>query len=135
MRFPRTSALGLWCLGAAALAACGPAGGSSDPGPPRTVEAPAPHAAAPKRLTAWPMFGLTATRPSATDASPGITAANARRLRRTKVKVPGTVDSTPIILGHTAFATTTYGKTVAVDLASGRVTWTFTPHEYEQVAG
>lgn len=81
------------------------------------------------------MFGLTPSRPSATNASPGITAANAGRLQRVQVRTPGTVDSTPIILGNTAIATTTYGKTVAVDLDRGTIRWTFTPSVFGKVAG
>jgi len=42
---------------------------------------------------------------------------------------------TPIILGDTAIATTTYGKTVAVDAASGARLWTFTPGGYAGWAG
>jgi hypothetical protein len=49
--------------------------------------------------------------------------------------VPGTIDSTPIVLGDTAFATTTYGKTVAVDLRSGKLRWTFTPRGFAGYAG
>jgi hypothetical protein len=126
-------------LAAIVLAACGAAGGGADPAVPATAAAPAPaspaNAGAAKRLTAWPMFGLSAARPSATNASPGITAASALRLRRRQVRTPGTVDSTPIILGDVAFATTTYGRTVAVDLDSGAIRWTFTPGEFNRVAG
>jgi hypothetical protein len=81
------------------------------------------------------MFGLTRSRPSATNAATGITAATVARLQRRQVRVPRTIDSTPIILGDTGFATTTYGKTVAVDLRSGAIRWTFTPASFGRVAG
>jgi hypothetical protein len=126
----------------AALAAlsCGPqrSGAAGDPTVPQTVSdapaAPAPARAA-RALTDWPMFGLSPSRPSATNVATGITAAKAGRLQRRQVRMPGTVDSTPIILGDTAFATTTYGKTVAVDLRSGAIRWTFTPASFDRVAG
>jgi outer membrane protein assembly factor BamB len=128
---------------ALALPACGSqdSRAQGDAGVPATV--PAPHtaraaaapAAKPKRLTDWPLFGLTPSRPSATNASTGITAATLGGLHRRQIQVPGTVDSTPIVLGDTAFATTTYGKTVAVDLRSGKLRWTFTPRGFAGYAG
>lgn len=127
----------LAALATVALGACGSGGGGADPPVPETVaeSAPSHPARAAARLADWPLFGLTASRPSATNASPGITAANVSRLRRTQVRTPGTVDSTPIILGDTAFATTTYGKTIAVDLRRGAIRWTFTPPAFAGVAG
>jgi hypothetical protein len=92
----------------------------------------------------WPMFGFTPSRPNATDRATGITVANLPHLRRTVVHLPGTVDSSPIVLrgirvaGATrdvAFATTTYGQTVAVDLDGARLLWTFTPPGYAGWAG
>lgn len=145
MPFVRTMTLPVAVVAAVTmLAACGSSGSSaqSTPGTPATVDPPAARtatttatAAAAKPLADWPMFGLSPSRPSATNASPGITASTLRRLRRTQVTVPGTVDSTPIVLGDTAFATTTYGRTVAVDLQHGTVRWTFTPKELGRVAG
>ncbi len=61
-----------------------------------------------------------------------------------RVSLPGTVDSSPIYLHgvtvggslHDAiFVTTTYGRTLALDAASGRILWTFTPPGYGRWAG
>jgi outer membrane protein assembly factor BamB len=124
---------------ALALLACGSQ--DSGAGVPATVAVPgtpsatAAPAANHQRLTDWPLFGLTPSRPSATNASTGITAATLGRLHRRQIQLPGTIDSTPIVLGDTAFATTTYGKTVAVDLRSGKLRWTFTPRGFAGYAG
>ena len=122
-------------LSLAVLSGCGgddsPAGAAvpetAAPAAAATTQAATPAAtagAAAAALRDWPLFGLRASRENATDRSTGITAKNLKKLRARKVRLPGTVDSSPIILGETAFVTTTYGKTVAVDLASGAVRWT-----------
>jgi outer membrane protein assembly factor BamB len=99
--------------------------------------APAAHAPGPD----WPMFGLGPTRPNATDRATGITAADLPHLRKAVVRLPGTVDSSPIVLRgvrvagaarDVALATTTYGLTVAVDLDRAKVLWTFTPPGYDR---
>jgi putative pyrroloquinoline-quinone binding quinoprotein len=129
----------------ALVAGCGGGGGggssqpaSSDPGTTAatttTTPAPAQPAAA-RVLRDWPLFGLLPSRENATNAPTGITAADVGRLVRHRVHLPGTVDSSPIVLGSSAFATTTYGRTVAVDLVHRRVRWTFTPAGYARVAG
>jgi outer membrane protein assembly factor BamB len=51
------------------------------------------------------------------------------------VRLPGTLDSTPIYLDGVFYATTTYGKTVAVDAKTGKLRWTFTPPGYRSYAG
>ena len=85
-----------------------------------------PPASAARPLGDWPLFGLRPSRENATNRATGITARSVARLRRVRVALPGTVDSSPIVLRgvrvrgaarDVAFATTTYGKTVAVDLA------------------
>jgi len=92
----------------------------------------------------WPRFGWSASRTSAPPFATGIAAANVRSLRRQEVQLDGTVDSSPIYLhavtvgGGTHdvfFVTTTYGKTIAVDAASGSVLWRFTPPGYASWAG
>jgi outer membrane protein assembly factor BamB len=92
----------------------------------------------------WTRFGYDAARRNAGPASTGITAANVGRLQRQQVRLPGTVDSSPIYLRGVAvrgrrhdvfFVTTSYGKTIAVDAASGSVLWTFTPAGYGSIAG
>jgi len=95
-------------------------------------------------LRDWPEFGLNAQRSDASDASTGITAANVGHLRRVRVALPGTVDSSPIYLHgvrvggavrDVAIVTTTYGRTLALDPSSGRILWTFTPPGYARWAG
>jgi hypothetical protein len=95
-------------------------------------------------LRDWPEFGLNPQRSDATGAATGITAANVSHLRRLRVALPGTVDSSPIYLHGIAVAgavrdvailTTTYGKTLAIDASSGRILWTFTPPGYSHWAG
>jgi len=96
------------------------------------------------QLLDWPEFGLNPQRSDAGNESTGITAANVGRLRRLRIALPGTVDSSPIYLhGVTvagavrdvAIVTTTYGKTLAVDASSGAILWTFTPPGYSHWAG
>jgi len=88
----------------------------------------------------WAVFGWdTARHGVSPDAA--ISAANASHLRRLQVRLDGTVDSSPIyvaggVRGRDAFVvTTTYGRTEALDAATGRVLWRFTPPAYARVAG
>jgi outer membrane protein assembly factor BamB len=88
----------------------------------------------------WPVFGYDTARHNASpDAR--ITPQNVTRLRRVRVRLDGTVDSSPIyvakgVRGHDAFlVTTTYGRTEALDANTGRVLWRFTPPRYSQLAG
>ncbi len=98
--------------------------------------------AAPARATAaatpadWPEFGLDPERTSAPTGATGIGAADLGRLRRRQVALPGTVDSSPIYLHGVSVGgaardvfvvTTTYGRTLAIDAASGAILWRFTP--------
>ena len=100
------------------------------------VAAPAPHD--------WTRFGYNAARSNSSPYATGITAANASHLQRQRVDLDGTIDSSPIFLhGVTVngathdvlFVTTTYGRTLAVDAASGRVLWRYTPPGYSSWAG
>jgi PQQ-like domain len=92
----------------------------------------------------WPMFGYRAARPNSGPSATGITAANVGRLRRQRVLLDGTVDSSPIYLHgvrvrgavhDVLFVTTTYGRTEAIDASSGRVLWRYTPAGYASWAG
>jgi hypothetical protein len=92
----------------------------------------------------WTRFDWSPQRSGAPTFATGITAGNVSSLRRRQVQLPGTADSSPIYLhgvrvnGGTHdvfFLTTTYGKTVAVDAASGSILWTFTPPGYASWAG
>ncbi len=95
-------------------------------------------------LQSWPEFGLDPQRSDATNASTGISAANVGHLRRLRIALPGTVDSSPIYLHGVRVAgavrdvvivTTTYGKTLAIDASDGHILWTFTPPGYSSWAG
>ena len=116
-----------------ALAACGAKASSDDPAGAATT------ATTPKRASAaatpafrdWTRFGLTASR--ANDAPHGLSAAQVKGLKEQRLKVPGTVDSSPIALqGVTVqgakhdvlVMTTTYGRTFALDAHSGKRLWT-----------
>ena len=134
-------------IGLALLCACGGASSVADPGSqPRGASAAAasPAPAAGARLTDWPEFGLDPQRSDATLRPTGITPANLARLTRRRVNLPGTVDSSPIYLHavkvarrvrNVAVLTTTYGRTIAIDPASGKLLWTFTPTGYARWAG
>jgi outer membrane protein assembly factor BamB len=82
----------------------------------------------------WPTFNGNAAR-NGWLSSTGITAANVGSLRRQQVELPGTLDSAPIYLNGVFYATTSYGRTVAVDAATGRIRWSFTPPGYASWAG
>lgn len=94
---------------------------------PAAPSSPTTGAATAPRLTEWPTYGLTPARTNATPEPTGIDAANVRRLRRKQVQLPGTVDSSPILVGGRVVVTTTYGRTLAIAPQTGRVLWTYTP--------
>jgi outer membrane protein assembly factor BamB len=92
----------------------------------------------------WPTFDVTPSRTGVFTGPTSINAGNVARLRRQRVSLPGTVDSSPIYLHGVRVAgarrdvfvmTTTYGRTLAVDAAGGRILWTFTPPGYSSWAG
>ncbi|HLI32278.1 MAG TPA: PQQ-binding-like beta-propeller repeat protein [Solirubrobacteraceae bacterium] len=134
-----------------AMGACGASGGAGASGAAASrgrslqrLSAIGGPARAQAALLDWREFGLNPQRSDATGASPGIDAALLGHLRERTIALPGTVDSSPLLL-HDAvvagrslaaiFVTTTYGKTVAVDAESGRILWTFTPADYARYAG
>jgi PQQ-like domain len=129
------------------IAACGSSAGNAADNSTPTVGAaaiPAPTRAAATPLTQWPEFGLNPQRGDSTERATQITSANVAHLHRLHVTLPGTVDSSPIYLHaalvhgaahETIVVTTTYGKTLAIDTANGRVLWTFTPPGYAGWAG
>ncbi len=142
-RLPTSLGVTVACI---ALAACGSVraqvptptvAGAAIPTPPAT-------AASGPLLQRWPEFGLDPQRSAVSEASTGITAGSLGRLRRTRVSLPGTVDSAPVYLhGATvagaahdvAIVTTTYGRTVALDADRGHILWSFTPSGYGSWAG
>ena len=92
----------------------------------------------------WTRFGWDARRSNDATDPTGITAANVGSLTRQQVRLPGTADSSPIYLSgvtirgarHDAFfLTTSYGITLAVDAASGRILCRWTPPGYGSWAG
>jgi hypothetical protein len=92
----------------------------------------------------WTRFGWNAVRSSAPTFSTGISAASLKSLQRQQVQLDGTADSSPIYLHGVQvggarhdvfFVTTTYGRTEAIDAASGKVLWRFTPPGYSSWAG
>jgi hypothetical protein len=88
----------------------------------------------------WTRFGYDAARHDSGPAATGVTAANIGKLKRHAVQLDGTVDSSPIYLrgiaGKDLFVvTTTYGKTEAINAATGAVVWRYTPSGYGSYAG
>ena len=119
------------------VSACGSGGGSSGgvDGARKTVATSGQD---------WTRFGWDARRSNDDPHATGITAANVARLHRQQVRLPGTVDSSPIYLhgasihgaSHDAFfVTTTYGITLAIDASNGRILWRYTPRGYSHWAG
>jgi hypothetical protein len=118
------------------LAACGGGGGTSGVrGASKTIAASAAD---------WTRFGWDARRSNDDPHATGITAANVASLTKQQVRLPGTVDSSPIYLrgvkiGSTSrdafFVTTTYGITLAIDAAKAKILWRWTPPGYSRWAG
>ena len=136
-RLPRLAgALALCVL----VGACGSGASAPAISPPPTagtqsIPAPARGSTASAQLLNWPEFGLDPQRSDVSPDSTGITAANVAHLRRLRIALPGTVDSSPIYLHDVGVAgamrdvavlTTIYGRTLALDAGDGRILWTFT---------
>jgi hypothetical protein len=132
-------------IATALLGSCGssaPADTSTPTAGTAAIPSSAPLATA--RLLDWPELGLNPQRSDVSQLSTGITATNVGALHRITVELPGTVDSSPIYLHEASVAgarhsvvvvSTTYGKTLALDAASGHILWTFTPSGYGGWAG
>jgi hypothetical protein len=121
----------------AVVGACGAGDSSSATSSARAVSPKANGAA-----TDWTRFGFNGARYN--DAPTGIGGGAVQNLVQRQVDLPGTVDSSPIYLksvdaGGAArdllIMTTTYGRVIALDAASGNRVWTFTPDGYTSVAG
>jgi outer membrane protein assembly factor BamB len=82
----------------------------------------------------WPVFGYDAARHNSNPGST-INAQNVGKLKRLKVTLDGTVDSSPIFVGGWFVVTTTYGRTELINADTGKVKWRFTPPSYSQIAG
>ena len=92
----------------------------------------------------WPMFGFDPARSNVESQATGLTASSVSRLRRIVVHLSGTVDSSPIFLHAIAtprgrrdlfILTTTYGKTLALDAASGHRVWEYVPPSAARLTG
>src|SRR2546423_9531987 len=103
-----------------------------------------PSAAAAQSGGDWPRFGYDAARHDAGPSRTGITAANVRTLKKQRVVLDGTVDASPIYLRgvtvhgsrhDTFFVTTSYGRTLAIDAATGPTLGRFAPSGYSSLAG
>ena len=133
-------------LSAALAVGCGGGGdGSNAPAPVVTDGGPAtlpPPAATTSRADDWTRFGYDAARTN--DAPSGLSVSVVRRLAERRVRLRGTVDSSPIYLSRARVRgrmrpllvmTTTYGRTLGVNPRSGATLWTFTPRSYPRLAG
>lgn len=133
------------------LAACG--GGEAGSGPAASASSARPRSTVQPRSSAheaafptgdWTRFDYDAARSGVGPADIGITAQNLNTLRRRRVHLDGTVDSSPIELHairvrgrphDLIIVTTTYGRTIALDAGTGRRMWEFVPadiHAYER---
>src|SRR5436190_1023517 len=138
----------LWSamLAVALLVGCGGGKSGSSAGAtvvtdtPGTSSTPAPQTT--RTAGNWTRFGYNAARTNV--ASRGLGAAKVASLSEQRVRIAGTVDSSPIYFSRVhvngrdrelLVMTTTYGKTLGVDASSGATLWTFTPSSYSKVAG
>lgn len=96
------------------------------------------------RTLDWPRFGVDPARSNHYRAPTGIHAGDLAHLKREYVRLPGVVDGSPAYLDHVRlrgrkrdvlFATTSYGRAVAVDADKGKLLWTFTPPGYDALVG
>ena len=99
---------------------------------------------APAATHDWTRFGFDAARSNSSTAVAGIRASDLAHLKRQDVSVPGTVDSSPIYLhgvqvnGKTRdvfIASTSYGRTFALDARNGHRLWTFSPPSIGSLQG
>ena len=92
----------------------------------------------------WSRFDVDAQRSGVNPAATGLGAHNVGALRLRKVSLPGTVDSSAIELHginvrgrvhDIVVMTTTYGRTLTVDPASGRILWQYAPGDINAYQG
>ena len=121
-------------LAATLVAAC-TSGGSSGPETATTRPGPATSILAPPESGAWPLFGYDGARSNALEGDTGIVARDLEHLRRERVELPGTADSSPIYVRGRLLVTTSYGKVVAIDAHTGKIVWTFVPEGIESWEG
>jgi hypothetical protein len=121
------------------VAGCGSHGDHASATP---TPLPAEDARAGATSRDWPMSGYDPARTS--DAPRGIAPERVATLRERRVALPGTVDSSPILLAgvpvdgawrDVIVMTTTYGRTLALDAATAHELWRFEPASYGSLAG
>jgi hypothetical protein len=92
----------------------------------------------------WTRFDYNARRSGVGPAFTGITAANVGRLQRRVVHINGVADSSAIELHavkvrgrqrDVAILTTTYGRTIAIDVGTGAKLWEFVPPDIRSYQG
>jgi len=143
----RLLAFGALALSVVAVAGCGSSGGPTF-APGSTVSDQSPGASVARARDVpeadWLRFDYDAQRTGVGPAATGITAGNLHTLRLRAVKLPGTVDSSAIELtgvkvrgrtGDVIVMTTTYGRTLALDPATGQRLWEFTPRDIGSYQG
>src|SRR5919108_5360146 len=137
-------AVPLACL--ALAAGCG-SGSDSAAGtvPGQTSEEAAPPSAgqaARGSARDWRRYGFNAQRSNVGPRRVGFRSPG--RLRRHEVRLPGTVDSSPIYLNRVRvrgrrrdafFVTTTYGRALAIDARRRRIVWQFVPRGIGRLEG
>jgi outer membrane protein assembly factor BamB len=149
---------GLLASCAVVLAACGGhAAGASSTGPTSSGASPSGSSQSDPATGAaqgrpgssraesdWPGFDFNARRSGVGPPRTGISAGGVKRLKLRPVQVDGTVDSSAIELHgvrtgsrvrDVAIVTTTYGRTIALDPASGRRLWEFVPADIGRYEG
>src|SRR5690348_14728118 len=135
-------------IAAVLAAACGGGSRPADPGAATKAATATPEATAVRAHAAaaspadWDRFGYDAQKTG--DAPRGIAAGAIGGLHERRVALPGTVDASPIYVSgvtvggqrrNVIVVTTTYGRTLALDAASGSALWRFEPSSYSRLAG
>jgi outer membrane protein assembly factor BamB len=134
----------LLCACVFVLAGCGTVGVKTRTAGAAVARAGTHAAAAAAPARDWSRFGYNAQRTDAGPADTGITAGNLASLKARVVHLPGTVDSSPIELQgvrvggrsrDVIVVTTTYGRTLALDAATGARLWRYTPSDLRSYQG
>ncbi|MGI8712914.1 MAG: PQQ-binding-like beta-propeller repeat protein [Solirubrobacteraceae bacterium] len=145
-RHPRAAVMRRWLpvLGALLTVACGRQTVSTAGAGAQAGGAGASAAAIRVPGADWPEFDYNAARSGVGPGDTGIDAGSAGALRLRRVTIDGIADSSAVEL-HAAMVngaahdvavlTTTYGKTIAIDVRSGRRLWEFDPTGVDNTPG
>jgi hypothetical protein len=150
MRLARARARGRPWLGGLAVLTCGSGLGAWVTGDLAAANTPDLHRALVHNATTasipsgdWTRFNYDAARSGIGPADTGLSARNLGSLRLRRVRLDGTVDSSPIELHalrvggrihDVTVVITTYGRTIAIDAGTGHRLWEYVPpdiHAYE----